>query len=80
MQFKQVKVTWLDAVSEDSWTEIADAKKQECHEQVTFGLLIFENDHRIVIAASFDKANEKVASFYSIPKTWIVKITELQDL
>jgi hypothetical protein len=74
---KKVIVTWIDAVSEDSWTDIEEAVKQECHEQETLGFLIHEDDRKIVVAASYDKQNGKVASFYSIPSTWLVSIEEI---
>ena len=74
---KPVMVTWFDAVSQDEWAEIQDAKGLELHTIQTLGWLISEDDRKIVMAASWDVEREGVASTWAIPKTWLVDIREI---
>ena len=75
---KPVLVTWLDAVSEDAWTDLNEAMALEPATQVTLGYLIHEDSRVLVIAASYDKQNNAVASFYAIPKSWIVSVIPMK--
>lgn len=74
---KPVLVTWVDAISDDAWTDLKKAKELDCPHQQTLGFLFFENDVKIMVAATIDLANENVASYYAIPKTWIIEIQEI---
>lgn len=75
--FKIVKVRWLDAMSEDSWTDIDVAIKQECPLQETVGYLLRQDEKTIVLAASLDVVNKSVASIYSIPQSWCIEVIEI---
>lgn len=74
---KTVVVTWVDAISDDSWTDIEKAKELQPPVMKTLGYLIHEDDTKVIIAASYDEENEKVASFYAIPRAWLIEIKVL---
>lgn len=74
---KQILVTWFDAVSQDEWTDIEEAKKLEPHVITTLGWLVFEDEKRLVVSCSHDKEREAVASSWAIPKSWVVEIKEI---
>ena len=74
---KLVSVTWLDAVSCDSWESISDAQKLNPATMITLGFLLHDDDDKVVIAASYDQDNESVARTYAIPKSWVLSIKEI---
>jgi hypothetical protein len=76
---KKVIVTWIDAVSEDSWTDIEEAKKIHPPTMKTLGYLLHQDEHRIVVAASYDEENHSVASIYSIPLTWVLNTITISE-
>lgn len=72
-----VLVSWHDAISDDDWTDIEKARELELPVIKTAGYLIFEDEKKIIVAPTYDEVNEKVASFYAIPKTWLIDIKDL---
>ena len=76
---KLVSVTWLDAVSCDSWEPILDARNLKPARMVTIGFLLHEDDDKVVLSASYDEENQSVASTYAIPKSWVLSIKEIES-
>lgn len=74
---KAVLAVWFDAVSADAWEDLAEAKKLDVHTIHTLGWLIFEDDRKIVVAASWDVERDGVASYWAIPKTWLLSMKEI---
>jgi hypothetical protein len=72
-------VSWFDAVSEDAWTEIDEAKKLQMHLIHTMGWLISEDKFRLVIGLSWDVEREAVSSFIAIPKSWITNVKVIDN-
>lgn len=71
-------VKWVDAVSEDSWEEIDEAKKLDLHEIFTVGFLLDQDDSKIIIASSWDKDREAVAQHIAIPLAWIIEMDTIK--
>jgi hypothetical protein len=74
---KPVLVVWFDAVSEDSWQDLDDAKRLELHTIHSLGFLVSEDEKKIIIAASWDRDRDGVASHWAIPKTWLLSMKYL---
>jgi hypothetical protein len=74
---KAVLIKWFDAVSFDPWEEIPEAKLIEPHTIHSLGWLLAEDDRKIVIAGSWDIEREGVASVWSIPKSWLLDMKEI---
>lgn len=75
---KPVFVSWLDAVSEDAWTSIDEAKEEEPPVIMSLGYLIYEDDKKLVIAANLDETNGNCSAILSIPRTWLLEMKELR--
>lgn len=71
--FSPIHVVWHDAVSEDAWQELPQAKELRPHDIHTLGYLIEEDDQRIVIALNLDIEREGASQTISIPKTWLLE-------
>lgn len=74
---KAVLITWYDAVSSDEWTEVSEAKTQELATVRTLGWLVDEDERRIIVAPSWDVDNDNVATYWTIPKTWLLEIQDI---
>lgn len=75
---KPVLAVWVDAVSEDSWTDLPEAKDLELHTIHTLGFLFHEDERRILIAANWDVDRDGVSQYIAIPKSWLIQITPLE--
>lgn len=71
--YKHVSVTWLDTVSENSWVSIAEAIAAVPAECVTNGVLLHQDDTRVIIAHNYDNANEQ-CDYTVIPRGVVVSI------
>jgi hypothetical protein len=76
---RMMLVSWFDAVSEDAWTELDEAKKTKLHLIHTAGFLVSEDDTRIIIGSSWDVERDAIASFIAIPRLWISNIKEFKN-
>ncbi len=74
---KKVYVEWVDAVTEDAWTEIETLKDYKCHEVTTVAILLSEDEERLLVAHSVSRGSSCGALV--IPRKLIKKleITEL---
>ena len=72
-------VSWFDAVSEDNWTDLAEARKSKLHLIHSVGWLISEDDTRLVVGLSWDVERDAVSSFIAIPRSWISNIKEIKN-
>lgn len=75
---KVVFVHWQDAVSEDAWEDIEEAKKSKPHTIFTVGFLVDEDDDRILLALNWDPLGEAVSQTISIPIAWIMDQKEVE--
>lgn len=70
-------VTWQDAVSEDAWEDITEAKKSKPHTIFSVGFLIDEDDDRILLGLNWDAEREAVSQTIAIPIAWILDQREI---
>lgn len=79
--YKLVKVTWTDIVTEPSWTDLKDIdeeiKKAEDTVYWSVGYLIRETKSVIVIAFDLNYLEEAQVAYNIIPKGVIRKIEKL---
>ena len=72
-----VEVVWRDSTSSSDWSLLAEARKETLLEVRTVGRLI-RCDRRIVAVVQTTNNNGKVNQNWMIPRSWVVKITELR--
>jgi hypothetical protein len=75
---KPVYIIWHDAVSNDAWEELKEAKDLHPHQIHTLGFLLDEDKNKVVVALNFDIEREGASQMLSIPRSWIVKIRKLR--
>lgn len=79
-----VKVEWIDSTASNlSWLMMEDVRKWGDVEPMaicTYGALVQEDSHYIVVAQSYGKDPEQCCSLMSIPKGCIQKITNIETL
>jgi len=68
---QQVQVYWVDARSEDGWTEQKDVEPRLAH-ITTLGYRVKETDEVLCVAASVDDATDQVSGIMFIPKQCIL--------
>ena len=74
---QKLHVEWLDARSEDGWTELKDLEPRLAH-VVTLGHCIKETDDVLCLAGSIDDATEQVCEIMHIPKRCILSRVEVE--
>jgi len=75
---KIYKITWLDAVGEDTgWIDRETVKKEVLVPVHTVGFLVSEKEDCITLGMSYEPTNDNIAAYLTIPKLLIVKIDEL---
>jgi len=72
---KLVKITWLDPSHDDSDLPPAQAQNQEAIKMETYGLLLVDNETKLVIAST--KTDSGLRHVLSIPKAFLAKIEEI---
>lgn len=80
-QMRELRVRWVDARSEDGWTEQRDVEPQGARIR-TLGHCVKETDEVLCVAASVDDVTGQVSGIMFIPKQCIlsrVDITEEGD-
>ena len=71
-------VTWQDAVSEDAWEDIGEAKTLEPHTIFTIGYLLLEDEKRILLTMNWDPDSDAVSQYIAIPKGWILDRKDIE--
>ena len=76
---KVVKITWVDAESQNEWSEVKDLEDPSLC--TTIGFLIKETEGFYYIAATISLDGEAVHTNNRIliPKVWIKEFTEIKD-
>lgn len=71
-----VRITWLDACSVDEWTSVVELSGAHLVECTTVGTVVFEDDTRLVVAASHD-GNGNYCGVMVIPRHSVTCTEEL---
>ena len=80
-QMRELRVRWVDARSQDGWTEQRDVESRVAR-ITTLGHCVKETDEVLCVAASVDDVTGQVSGIMFIPKQCIlsrVDITEERD-
>lgn len=81
---KIVKVTWIDSCASNlNWLMMDDVRNWGDVEPIrifTYGALVQEDEHYVVVAQSYGKEPEQCSSLMSIPKGCIEEMKELEEL
>lgn len=74
---KSVHVTWIDATSDDEWTDKDEWTNIHPHTIETLGWLVEETDTHIIICTSYDEERNAIAGRWAIPRTWLMEMKEI---
>ena len=79
---KTVRIDWVDScVSDTRWQLLEDFDTDiEPINISTYGMVVKENDDYIVVAQSYGTNPPQICSTMSIPKGYIKKITEIEEI
>ena len=75
---KMVWVKWIDSGGTSRWIDLPAAEKDEYCLVETVGYLVKEDDERITVAQSFDKANNTVNALLTVPKVAVQEVKFLR--
>ena len=78
--FTKVRVEWVDCVSDSAWASEKEFKNMKLANPVNEGWIFSKNRKSIKLFAVYDKEDDGTITFGDrtmIPKSWIVKITEI---
>ena len=78
--YTKVRVEWVDCVSDSGWASEKEFKNMKLATPVNEGWIFSKDRKSIKLFASYDKEDDGTITFGDhtmIPKSWIVKITEL---
>lgn len=77
-KYKLVIVRWLDAVSENTWTDVKDLDAP--HEILSAGWLIVDNTKQVSVAASVSAVDQDgdINNIITIPRGMVVDITVVE--
>ena len=78
LKTQPVYVSWSDAVSQDEWVELDEAKKLKPHAISTLGWLIHEDKDCVIVCLNIDLHRPGSSQMISIPRAWIHKMTKLK--
>ena len=78
MELELLRVEWVDARSEDGWTEQKDVEPRLARIS-TLGYCVKETDEVLCLAASLDDLTGQVSGLMFIPKQCIVARRRLPD-
>ena len=79
--YTKVRVEWVDCVSDSAWASDKEFKNMKLATPVNEGWIFSKDRKSIKLFASYDKEDDGTITFGDrtmIPKSWIVKITEIQ--
>lgn len=74
------RVEWVDCVSDSAWASEKEFKNMKLANPVNEGWIFSKDRTSIKMFASYDKEEDGTLTFGDrtmIPKSWIVKITEI---
>ena len=74
------RVEWVDALSDSGWASEKEFKNMKLAKPVNEGWVFSKDKHSIKVFASYDKEDDGTITFGDrtmIPKSWVVKITEI---
>ena len=78
--YPRVRVEWIDCVSDSGWATDKEFNKMKLATPVNEGWIFSKDRKSIKLFASYDKEDDGTITFGDrtmIPKSWIVKITEI---
>ena len=78
--FHKVRVEWVDCVSDSAWASDKEFKNMKLATPVNEGWIFSKDRKSIKLFAAYDKEDDGTITFGDrtmIPKSWIVKITEI---
>jgi hypothetical protein len=77
--YTKVRVEWVDCVSDSSWASDKEFKNMKLAKPVNEGWIFSKDRYSIKLFASYDKDEDGITfgDRTMIPKSWIVKITEI---
>ena len=78
--FTKVRVEWVDCVSDSAWASEKEFKNMKLANPVNEGWIFSKNRKSIKLFAAYDKEDDGTITSGDrtmIPKSWIVKITEI---
>lgn len=75
MKLKPVTVEWMDAESEDEWTDHDEHLSDELPVIKTRGYLVRETKDLVIVCLNVDITNHRYSQKIKIPKAWCKKIS-----
>ena len=81
--YTKVRVEWVDCVSDSAWASDKEFKNMKLATPVNEGWIFSKDRKSIKLFASYDKEDDGTITFGDrtmIPKSWIVKITEIKKV
>ena len=78
--YVKVRVEWVDCVSDSAWASDKEFKNMKLANPVNEGWVFSKDRKSITLFAAYDKDDDGSITFGDrtmIPKSWIVKITEI---
>jgi hypothetical protein len=77
--YTKVRVEWVDCVSDSAWASDKEFKNMKLAKPVNEGWIFSKDRYSIKLFASYDKDEDGITfgDRTMIPKSWIVKITEI---
>jgi len=78
--YVKVRVEWVDCVSDSAWASDKEFKNMKLANPVNEGWVFSKDRKSIKLFAAYDKDDDGSITFGDrtmIPKSWIVKITEI---
>ena len=78
--YTKVRVEWVDALSDSAWASEKEFKNMKLANPVNEGWIFHKDRKSIKLFASYDKEDDGTITFGDrtmIPKSWVIKITEI---
>ena len=78
--YTKVRVEWVDALSDSAWASEKEFKNMKLANPVNEGWIFHKDRKAIKLFASYDKEDDGTITFGDrtmIPKSWVIKITEI---
>ena len=78
--YTKVRVDWFDALSDSAWASEKEFKNMKLATPVNEGWIFHKDRKSIKLFASYDKEDDGTITFGDrtmIPKSWVIKITEI---
>lgn len=75
---EMVLVEWIDAESEDAWTNVEDVD-HSITPIMSVGWLVYKDEESLSVALNHDVKNDSVSCMMKIPMGMIVSIKKLKE-